>query len=83
MPLYKYKCPTCGLQARRILLARQKDEPQTCVCGERLERDPSPPSSHVREVVDNGMMPRAVDRFSKAEELYKNRAKELEQKMKE
>lgn len=48
-------------------------EKQTCTCGRKLRRDPKGPSAHLKETLDNGAMTRAVERFSDAEELNRDR----------
>jgi len=37
MPLYEFECPTCGHKERHLPLA-ERGVPQTCDCGESLER---------------------------------------------
>ena len=70
MALYCYVCE-CGEKLSRIL---KKDEEQLCkACGKKMARNPSPPHSQVVESLDNGNMPRKVERLADAERLYKDR----------
>lgn len=80
MPLYYFRCTSCGEQVRKILTPQQaSSKSYLCLCGGKLERTPLGPSSQAREVLDNGLMLRAVDRPAEAEELYRTRAKEVEE----
>lgn len=73
MPLYYFKCETCGAALRKIMAPEQAREPRICVCGEVLSRDPHPPSSQAVETLDNGIMPRRLERLADAERLFAER----------
>lgn len=49
---------------------------ENCECGGKFDWDPSGPSAAVKEILDNGAMPKAVERFADAERLYHERAKD-------
>lgn len=70
MPQFYYKCPKCGASKRRIFSLEESKEPQACECGEAMVRNPKPPSSSSKEKLDNGIMSKAVERYTDAEELY-------------
>lgn len=81
MPLYNFKCSgSCRTTRRKIL---EPDKLNTIIgktcwkpdCGGVWERDPTGPTNQVYERLDNGLMPRAVERLADAERLFKERAK--------
>lgn len=75
MALYHFECTGCGDQSRR-LLEPGKAKGQICsICINPLKRVPRPPSTHVVETLDNGSMVKKVERFSEAERLFRERAK--------
>lgn len=77
MPLFHYKCDACGEQRRRLLVAARGNEVWPCPqpgCGGAMRRAPKPPTTNVAERLDNGLMPRAVERPADAERLYHERA---------
>ena len=74
MPLYYFKCGSCGAQVRQILKPEQAMAAMDCTCaGGTLERDPRPPSTQVVESLDNGAMPRRLERLADAERLFSER----------
>lgn len=73
MPLYYFECGSCRLQVKR-LLSPDEAESQKCKCGSLLNRTPKGPSTSVKERLDNGLMPKAIERYSEAERLYAERA---------
>jgi len=74
MPLYHYICPVCGRSARKILENQKRTEQMLCECGQKMKRDPHPPTSRAIETIDNGFMPRAVEKLVDAQRLLKERA---------
>ena len=46
---------------------------KTCKCGTELIRDGSGPSTSIKEVLDNGAMPKAVERFADIEDMMHER----------
>lgn len=77
MPVYYFKCPKCEAMARRLLQPEQvKDYHIDCPeCDSSMKRFVKPPSTNTVERLDNGAMPRAVERPADAERLYHERAK--------
>lgn len=71
MPLYNFKCPSCGLEKKRILDPQEADNGGNCKCGEKLQRVVmTEVSSSSKEIVDNGIMVKAVTRFVDTEDVY-------------
>ena len=64
---------------RRVLSPRQAAEIQVSCptegCTGTPKRVPKPPTTQVVETLDNGFMPRKVERPSEAERLYRERAR--------
>jgi putative FmdB family regulatory protein len=73
MPLYYFDCGACGKKLRRILNPAEASA-LLCPCGAELSRDPRPPSSQVMETLDNGIMPKRLERLADAERLFAERA---------
>jgi len=75
MGLFYFECEFCKTIIKRIKHGRfeKKDYPQCKECGLRTKRMEKPPTSQVLETLDNGLMPKRLERFANAEELYKNR----------
>lgn len=76
MPAYYFECPECRASDRRILSAKAaKDYAQPCEeCGRIMKRVPKPPSTQITETLDNGLMPRRLERPADAEQIYHDRA---------
>lgn len=71
MPLYNFKCPSCGLEKKRILEPQEADNGGNCKCGVKLERAAkNEVSSSSKETLDNGIMARAVTRYTDTDEVY-------------
>lgn len=75
MPLYHYKCPSCGARTRKILEPTAAGFQDCGVCGVKLEREPTAATAQVVETLDNGIMPRRIERLADAERMYKERSK--------
>lgn len=75
MPLYYFSCPKCQVPTAKVLPREDVCKPQECPrkCGPMV-RTPKGPSSAVKERLDNGAMPRAVERYAEAERLFAERA---------
>jgi protein-arginine kinase activator protein McsA len=73
MPIYKLVCPKCGQKVKK--LAKAKPDTVCTKCFVLMERQMAPPDVQVKEVLDNGAMPRKVERFKDAEQLFRDRAK--------
>lgn len=73
MPLFNLKCTECGEVYRKI--ADSLEEVGDCkFCGAAVEWQAKGPSVQKKETLDNGVMPRAVERLADAERLFKERA---------
>jgi hypothetical protein len=77
VPLYNSHCPNCGKRKKFLVLGTffslSKEERQCKDCGVELVRDGTGPSTSVKEVLDNGAMPRAVERFADTEDMMAER----------
>lgn len=73
MPVFSFRCDSCGAQARRLLPAAPDE--YLCVCGKPMERNGAGPTSRATEVLDNGMMSRPLERLDNAEEIFRDRAR--------
>lgn len=70
MPLYFFKCPKCDAERSRVMKFTDVEKAEVvCSCGERMTRDPRPISMSSKETLDNGIMARAVTRYTDAEEV--------------
>lgn len=79
MPMYNYQCPGCKQTFRLIRTPEKALLPVNCAtCDTQLVRKPAPPSSMAKEVLDNGMMARQVERLADIEEIVVERSKTKE-----
>jgi len=70
MPMFHFRCESCSTPKSRLL----KDatvNPGACACGGKLKREPKGTTTRTVEKLDNGAMPRAVERLSDIESLRK------------
>ncbi|WNM70304.1 hypothetical protein [Myxococcus phage Mx1] len=78
MPLYYFKCETCGAELKKLLSPAQAEEFTKLfgcsACLGKLDRDPRAPSSQAMEKFDNGFMARPVERLADAERIFTERA---------
>lgn len=76
MPAYHLKCDKCQKSLRKLL---PKFEAMTCECGGQFERiDPTKVTAQIKEVLDNGVMVRKVERLHNIDQLVKERSQEPE-----
>lgn len=79
MPVFNGICKKCGIKKKFLTLTQDWDSipdiKKKCGCGGEIERDAVGASSSIKEIVDNGAMPRAVERYADIEELRKERLK--------
>lgn len=77
LPSFALKCDTCsaGTRVLRDSIHDLAEHLPRCVCGGIFQRAATGPSTQVMERLDNGAMPRAVERLADAERLYADRAK--------
>ena len=84
MALFYFKCDKCGAQSRRVFSPEKAEEfaGSACIfskdrpCGGKMKRDPRPPTTSVKERIDNGSMVRRVETYTDATEIYSKRSKE-------
>ncbi len=77
MALFRFNCGTCQKHPVAKFGRTQAEalaKAGSCPCGGELVRISKPPTSQVMERLDDGFMPRAVERPADAERLYKERA---------
>jgi hypothetical protein len=72
MPVYNTRCSKCWSKRRILTTCTSFDSipivEKVCPkCNYVLVRDASGPSTSVKEVLDNGAMPKAVERFADIE----------------
>lgn len=72
MALFNWICEQCGFATRQILDARPPEGP-LCPKGHRTVAK-TQGSTSVMEVLDNGLMPRRVERYRDINELRKSHA---------
>jgi len=41
MPIYAHRCPICGRYKEVFSTMGKRDNPETCVCGTKMERIPA------------------------------------------
>lgn len=77
MPVFNLVCKACGQTDRRLCQpALVFNMMLKCRrCGAPLFRDPNPPTTQVKETLDNGLMTRRVERYAEAERLARDNAK--------
>jgi hypothetical protein len=74
MPLFNIRCDSCGFSARRIV-KQFSDISLVCSCGQELRRDTTGPSTQTKEILDDGFMPRSIERLADADYLIKERVR--------
>jgi hypothetical protein len=79
MPLFYGKCNRCNFQKKFLTSDGDWDSipaaRKYCKCGGEIVRDARGILSSIKEVLDNGAMPRAVERYADIEEMKKERIK--------
>ncbi len=87
MPRYFYVCTAstggCGFKKTRILRVplsqlseAEIDKVLHCEkCGRRYHSDSKPPTTQVKEILDNGIMSHRIERLKDVEQLSKERAR--------
>jgi putative FmdB family regulatory protein len=69
MPVYHFECEKCLKTIRKMLEIDPKAWAKSCQCGGNFRRKASGPSCQVMERLDNGAMPRAVERLAEVERI--------------
>lgn len=75
MPLYRYKCTVCGDVKSSF---REDGVSIKCLvqgCEGEFKRDANPPTTTLYERIDNGLMPKAVERLDDIERMSRERSK--------
>ncbi len=77
MPSFNLKCQECGLEQKRLCKSPKEIPHIECKqCRAKgMERMAGETSSQVIEVLDNGLMPRRLERHKDAERMYRERAR--------
>lgn len=74
MPLYYFRCLTCGSANRRILEPSQVKKTLCNKCNGKLLRTPKPPTAMLKEMVDTGLMPKRLENYVDGHSLTKKRS---------
>jgi hypothetical protein len=76
MPMYRCRCKACGKSIRKLLSIEvyQSGKLPLHDCGGELTREATGPTTRVVEVLDNGIMPRKVERLAEAPRMAHERA---------
>jgi putative FmdB family regulatory protein len=74
MPLYYFQCKDCKAADRRILEPEQVKDVACRQCGGKVRRTPKPPTSILKEKVDNGHMPRTLENYVDGQQLTLERS---------
>lgn len=76
MPIFNYKCTDCKADVKRILNYPPPQTLECPKCGAKMVRNPGKgPTSTVKEVLDDGWSPKAVERFKDSVEVFEDNAK--------
>jgi hypothetical protein len=84
MPLFYGKCNGCGAEKKFLTSDGDWDSISSmrklCInCGGEMSRDARGLTASMKELLDNGVMPRAVERFEDIEEMKKERLKNADE----
>lgn len=72
MALYRWRCESCGQVTAKMLNFRPSLKDGACDCGGKLSFV-SNTHSQTKEVIDNGLMARSLERPANTEELHAER----------
>jgi len=75
LPLFKLRCGRCEKEKK---VMRDSPPKECCPCGGEFQRAGNGPSSQVVERLDNGLMPKPLERLVDAERLHQERADNAE-----
>lgn len=76
MPLFNMICSNGHerkILTSEIYLDKISTKKKTCYCGEPMKRKASGPTSSVKEILDNGLMVKRLERLSDSERLHRER----------
>jgi hypothetical protein len=71
MAIYHFRCFECEQFVKSF-----KKEAKCPSCDKPMDRDPHPPNLDVKEILDNGVMTKKVERLVDTENIMKERSKE-------
>lgn len=75
MALYSWLCPTCGVRYRKMTDRKMSDFGEmSCDKDGSILVSENQVSSMVTERLDNGIMPKAIERLKDVEEMVKERS---------
>jgi putative FmdB family regulatory protein len=74
MPLYYFECKDCKAPDKRILEPEQVRATKCRKCGGKVRRLPKPPTSVMKNRIDNGLMPKTLENFDDAQQLTYERS---------
>lgn len=79
MPLFYFYCSNCQKKYRHILKQYSLGQKVSCVvCKSALERLVKAPTTQTTEIIDNGIMPKQVEKLMDVKELLEERSKKSE-----
>lgn len=74
MPIYYYKCTHCDREVKKLLEPKDAFDEYFCPHdGHVAKRLFKPPTSHVKEVIDNGIQLKRVEQFADSPRLLEER----------
>lgn len=74
MPLYNFKCTTCGAKVKKILSPEESKLERSCPKDQGvLVRDDGSPSFVVKEIIDNGNQARRIEQYAGQPEMMEER----------
>ena len=74
MALFNLEC-SCGSKKRLFatIFSKLSQEQKLCQCGKEMLRVGNGPTTQVMERLDNGCMPKALERHAEAERIFEER----------
>ncbi len=73
MPLFHVKCVDCGAESDVMAPDLAGLSKKACKCSGKLKRKARGITAQVNERLDNGSMPKAIERHANAERLWQER----------
>jgi hypothetical protein len=73
VPLFYVICPEAHAD-KRILEPEQLKGLKCRTCGKKVRRTPKPPTSMLKERIDTGLMPKALENYVDGQQLTKERS---------
>jgi len=75
VPFFYLGCSKCNISEGRMLAPAEVAQQKCAKCGRPMRRQVRAPSVQVNEVIDNGIMPHAIERLADVEKLSRERSK--------